>query len=827
MATKGEKLKNRWPLQSVEDGYIISKKGDITFGYALELPEIFTQSKEDYMNIHDAWVKAIKILPENTILHKQDWFVSELYKPSIDEDDSYLSSCYKNHFYERPYLEHTSFIYFTKRPKKRVKATSAKSSIFSKTLPPEITLDKKEKEGFNDSLNQFKEILEGSGFFKMTALSSDDICGSKSEIGILEQYVFLRSKKQAPLLDDIILNGSVEIGNKKPEIFSLGDLEDYPDATGPRITYDEYSTDRNKFSIGFATSIGLLLDCNHVYNQYVYIDDAKKIVRDLEKKVNNLHSFSQNSRYNAITRDSINDYLNEHTADHRKPVRAHFNIIAWANENESKQEVRNKVTAAIAKTEASPKIENVAAAQLYWAGIPGNQAELPENDTVLTFINQAVCFFNNETNYKTSLSHVGMKMGERISGKPIHVDLSDEPMSRGIISNRNKFILGPSGSGKSFFMNKMMSSYYDDGSHIVLVDVGHSYQGLCQKVNGYYFTYDENDPIKFNPFYVEHGDTMDTEKKESLKALLLSLWKKDASNHTRSEYVGLSSSLGMYFDYLETNKEIFPCFNSYFEYCDTIYRKHMQNENVREAEFDLTNYLYNIQPYYKGGEFDYLLNASENLDIMKQRFIVFELDNIKDHPILFPVVTLMIMEIFISKMRKLKGVRKIIAIEEAWKAIAKEGMAEYIKYLFKTVRKFYGEAMVVTQEVEDILSSPVVKKAIINNSDCKILLDQSKFQNKFDEIEDLLGLTPKETQQILSINKNNDPTKKYKEVFVGLGGTHSRVYRTEVSLEEYLTYTTEKMEKEKLFDYIEKAEGNYDLGLKNLAKDIRNKVVKF
>ena len=143
------------------------------------------------------------------------------------------------------------------------------------------------------------------------------------------------------------------------------------------------------------------------------------------------------------------------------------------------------------------------------------------------------------------------------------------------------------------------------------------------------------------------------------------------------------------------------------------------------------------------------LNATENLDLLQQRFIVFELDNIKDHPILFPVVTLIIMEVFISKMRKLKGIRKMILIEEAWKAIAKEGMAEYIKYLFKTVRKFFGEAIVVTQEVEDIISSPVVKQAIINNSDCKILLDQSKYQNKFGQIQELLGLTEKEKTLVL------------------------------------------------------------------------------
>jgi conjugation system TraG family ATPase len=156
------------------------------------------------------------------------------------------------------------------------------------------------------------------------------------------------------------------------------------------------------------------------------------------------------------------------------------------------------------------------------------------------------------------------------------------------------------------------------------------------------------------------------------------------------------------------------------------------------------------------------------------------------------------MEVFISKMRKLKGIRKMILIEEAWKAIAKEGMAEYIKYLFKTVRKFYGEAVVVTQDIEDIISSPVVKQAIINNSDCKILLDQSKFQNKFDQIQELLGLTDKEKALVLSINKANDPARKYKEVFISLGGVLSKVYRTEVSPEEYLAYTTEEKEKMKV-----------------------------
>ena len=341
-------------------------------------------------------------------------------------------------------------------------------------------------------------------------------------------------------------------------------------------------------------------------------------------------------------------------------------------------------------------------------------------------------------------------------------------------------------------------------------------------VQGYYFTYSEENPIRFNPFFIGEGDSLDTEKKESIKTLLLALWKKDDEVFKRSEYVALSNAITGYYDYLKKQDSCFPCFNTFYDFLRDEYVPVLNHDKVKEKDFDVDNFLYVLRPYYEGGEFDYLLNAAENLNLLQERFIVFELDNIKDHPILFPVVTIIIMEVFINKMRKMKGIRKMILIEEAWKALMKEGFAEYIKYLFKTVRKFFGEAIVVTQEVEDIISSPVVKQAIINNSDCKILLDQSKYQNKFDQIQELLGLTEKEKALILSVNKANDPIRKYKEVFISMGGIVSKVYRTEVSLEEYLAYTTEQTEKIKLMEYAEKFGGDIRKGIAAMAQDMRN-----
>jgi conjugation system TraG family ATPase len=256
-----------------------------------------------------------------------------------------------------------------------------------------------------------------------------------------------------------------------------------------------------------------------------------------------------------------------------------------------------------------------------------------------------------------------------------------------------------------------------------------------------------------------------------------------------------------------------------------VYRPELEKREIKVSrnDFNIDNFLTTLRQYYAGGRFDFLLNSKENIDLLSKRFIVFEIDSIKDNKELFPVVTIIIMEAFINKLRRLKGVRKQFICEEAWKALSSPNMADYLKYLYKTVRKYFGEAIVVTQEVDDIISSPVVKDAIINNSDCKILLDQRKYMNKFDAIQALLGLTDKEKAQVLSINMANNPNRLYKEVWIGLGGVQSAVYATEVSPQEYLTYTTEETEKLEVMRLAEKLDGNLELAINRLADKLRVK----
>jgi len=785
-----------FPIYKVEHETLLSAQGDLTIAYEVTLPELFTLSNEEYMAFHQTWVKAIKLLPKHSIFHKQDWFVEDQYTATFIEQ-TFLGHASERFFNERPFLSHRCYIYLTKRAENHKAVTSAASSLMRKRLTPPQTTSTELFRDFADSCGQFKRVLEDSNLLSLRRLSDEELAGTLVTPGLLEQYCFLLNAEDAPVLKDIHFKDGLRIGDNHCQLYTLADAEYLPALCGPRITYDQYSTDKTKFSTGFASPIGALLNCNHIYNQYLFLEDSAQTLKKLEAKKLRLQSLSAYSRENAIGRDATQEFLNEAISQQRLPVKSHFNILAWGEP----KEIKNKVSSALAQLDAQPKQETDGAPQIWWAGLPGNSGNFPMNDTFDTFAEQAACFFNLETNYRSSLSPCGIRLGDRLSGKPLHVDLSDEPMKNGVTTNRNKFILGPSGSGKSFFTNHLLRSYFEQGAHIVLVDVGHSYQGLCDFVDGYYFTYSEKNPISFNPFYVGAGDTLDTEKRESIKAMILALWKKEDEGVQRSEYIAISDAL---FHYYESEPE-FACFNSFYEFLKGPFYDTMKASKVKDAHFDIDNLLFVLRPYYKGGEYDYLLNATENLDLLQRRFIVFELDNIKDHPILFPVVTLIIMETFVSKMRKLpKDVRKMILIEEAWKAIAREGMAEYIKYLFKTVRKYFGEAIVVTQDIEDIISSPVVKQAIINNSDCKILLDQRKYQNDFPKIQQLLGITDKETALIMSMNRANDERYKYKEVFISLNGQLSRVYRTEVSREEYWTYTTESAEKAKVQDYTKK-----------------------
>lgn len=738
---------------------------------------------------------------------------------------SFLSRSYERHFNERPYLNHTCYLFITKTTWERTRQQSTFNTLCRGYLTPKEVRDKDAVGLFLDAVGQAESIINESGLFKVKRLSEAEIVGTAEKAGILEKYFALTQSDTATLQDMRLDPGQMQVGDNTLCLHTLSDLDDLPQKVSTDSRFERLSTDRSDCRLSFAAPVGLLLSCDHIYNQYIFLDNPAETFQQFEKRTRNLQSLSRYSRANQINKEWLDQFLNEGHSRGLTPVRCHCNVLAWSDDAEQLKRIKADVGSQLATMECKPRHNTVDVPALFWAGIPGNESDFPAEESFYTYLEQALCFFVEETNYRDSPSPFGIKMVDRITGKPLHLDISDEPMKRGIICNRNRIVISGSGGGKSFFVNHLVRQYYEQGTHVVLVDVGNSYKGLCALINhrtggqdGIYFTYTEDNPISFNPFFSD-DNIYDVEKRESIKTLILTLWKRDNEPPRRSEEVALSNAVSLYIQQIQNRDDLRPSFDTFYEFIDKEYRGLLERKRVREKDFDIENFLNVLEPYYKGGEYDYLLNSEKNIDLLNKRFIVFELDNIKDHPILLPVTTLIIMECFISKMRRLQGVRKLIVIEECWKALTSASMSQYIKYLFKTIRKFFGEILVVTQEIDDIVSSPIVKETIINNSDTKILLDMRKYMNKFDAIQNLLGLTDKEKSQILSINLANDPKRRYKEVWIGMGGVQSAVYATEVSPAEYYTYTTEEREKMELFTLTDKLGGDIELAIKQLAEN--------
>ena len=637
---KAATLESRFPLMAVEHGCIISKDADITVAYRVELPEVFTLTRAEYEALHSTWAKAVRVLPNYSIVHKQDIFIEEGYRPDICRDDlSFLSRSFERHFNERPYLNHTCYLFLTKTTKEHSRTTSSFNALTRGFIIPKEMQDKDTVARFLECCGQFERIVNDSGLLRMVRLTDEEITGTETSAGIIEKYFSLSQENTTSLQDITLGAGEMKVGDNVLCLHTLSETEDLPSSVGTDSRYERLSTDRSDCRLSFAAPIGILLTCNHIVNQYLFIDDSAENLRKFEQTARNMHSLSRYSRSNQINREWIEEYLNEAHSKGLTSIRAHCNVFAWSDDREKLKRIKNDVGSQIALMEAKPRHNTVDVPTLFWAAIPGNAGDFPSEESFYTFIEQALCLFIGETSYKDSLSPFGIRMVDRLTGKPVHLDISDLPMKNGTITNRNKFILGPSGSGKSFFTNHMVRQYYEQGAHVLLVDTGNSYQGLCSLIHartygedGIYFTYEESDPIAFNPFYVEDG-TFDIEKKESIKTLILTLWKRDDEPPTRAEEVALSNAVNLFLEKIRTDSTVVPSFNTFYEFIRDEYQEILKTKRTREKDFDVWGFLNVLEPYYKGGEYDYLLNSEKQLDLLSKRFIVFEIDAIKGAPV--------------------------------------------------------------------------------------------------------------------------------------------------------------------------------------------------
>ena len=605
------------------------------------------------------------------------------------------------------------------------------------------------------------------------------------------------------------------MGNKRCKVYSLVDVDciNLPSVIRPYTNIEVNNTSMPVDLVSIVDNIPLAETV--IYNQMIFMPNQKRELSLLDKKKNRHASMPNPS--NLIAVEDIKKVQDVIARENKQLVYAHFNIVVSLPIDEDIQKCTNHLENSFGRMGIHISKRAYNQLELFVNSFPGNCYSMnPDYDRFLTLSDAASCLMYKEHIQHSEDTPLKVYYTDR-QGVPVAIDISGKEGKNKITDNSNFFILGPSGSGKSFFTNSMVRQLWEQNTDIVMVDTGNSYEGLCDYVNGKYISYTEEHPITMNPFAINREE-LNIEKIGFLKNLIMLIWKGTNGKITKTEDHLIEDVITEYYDaHFRLGKVKELSFNTFYEYSTKRIPEIVRDNNLEGI--DLATYNYLLKDFYKGGNHELTLNENLDTALFDETFIVFEIDSIKDDPLLFPLVTLIIMDVFIQKMR-IKKNRKVLVIEEAWKAIASPMMAEYIKYLYKTARKFWASVGVVTQEIQDIVGSPIVKEAIINNSDVIMLLDQSKFKERFDEIKAILGLTEVDCRKIFTINRleNKEGRSFFREVFIRRG-QNAAVFGVEEPHECYMTYTTERAEKEALKLYKRELKCSHQQAIEAYCRD--------
>lgn len=903
---------------SVEDvenkGIIYTKKGDYSAVLEMENPiKKYSADTDSYYDFTTLMASVIQVLGEGYALHKQDVFVRKNFdmsrvaaKKKKGSKRAFLSEAYFRFFNGREYTEATTYLVITQKGKK--------GGIH--------TYDNSKWRDFLVKIQKVSDRLK-SGEINCRFLSAAE-CKEYAD----RFFAFDFKNKNISMTDFKVDSEKIGMGNKQIKVYSLLDVDSIG-LPGNIRPYTDVSVNNA------VISQDLLADIDHVpgvdsivYNQVIFLPNQKREMMKLDKKKNR-HASIPNPN-NQIAVEDINAVQNELARNGKILVYAHYNLIVQTSSDYDFQKVTNSLENIFARYNIHISKRAYNQLELFVASFPGNCFRLNQDyDQFLTLSEAALCLMYKERQAVGDDSALKCYYTDR-QGLPLAVDTSGKEGKKRYTNNSNFFVLGPSGSGKSFFMNTVMRQYREQDTDIVIIDTGDSYEGLCSYFDGTYISYSKEKPISMNPFKVTDAEYNENfgEKKNFLKSLIFQLFK-GAEFPTKLEDAVINQTIVEYYeeyfhpfegfneeerkemktkllledkkngeydkfeeeleerygdeyeieeleykklsdrdkrvseklkaviedraategekevaqralqrltpevienkylmriehqiDKIERQKKKLKVtelsFNSYYEFAVERILQIMKQQNI---QFNIHDFATILQAFYKGGENESILNNDIDGSLFDEKFIVFEIDKVKDDPVLFPILTLIIMDVFTQKMRIKKG-RKCLVIEEAWKAIATPVMADYIKYLYKTARKHWAMVGVVTQEIQDITSSPIVKEAIINNSDVFMLLDQSKFKDKFDDIKATLSLTDIDCKKIFTINRldNHEGRSRFQEVFIKRG-QDGEVYGVEEPPECYINYTTEKVEKEAFKFYRKQLKGSYQHGIEVFVKD--------
>jgi conjugation system TraG family ATPase len=772
---------------------LYTKTGEYSSILKMENPvQKYSANIDAYYEFTQLFTSIAQTLGEGYALQKQDVFSRSHFSDESGDSHEYLSDSYFRYFRGREYTDAVTYLVITQECRK--------GRLFS--------YDSRKWRDFQVKTRKVLDQLKDAGV-KARFLSKEEASN------YVDRYFAMNfTDRTVSMTGFKVDDETISMGDRKCKFYSLVDVDSIslPSLIRP---FTNIEVNNATMPVDLLNAIDSIPGAQAViYNQIIFVPGQKHELAVLDKKKNRHASIPSPANQMAV--EDIKKVQEVIARESKQLVYSHFNLAVVTGRDTDFQKCTNHIENAFGRLGIHISKRAYNQLELFVNSFPGNCYGMnPDYDRFLTLSDAAACLMYKEKIQHNEETPLKIYYTDR-QGVPVAIDITGKEGKEKITDNSNFFCLGPSGSGKSFHMNSVVRQMWEQNTDIVLVDTGNSYEGLCEYVGGKYISYTDEHPITMNPFRIKREE-YNIEKVGFLKNLIMLIWKGTQGTVTKTEDKLIEQAITEYFAAHFDGKIDNLCFNTFYEFSVKRLPEICNENNL--AGIDLSAYNYLMKEFYKGGNHEVTLNEDLDTSLFDETFIVFEIDSIKDDPLLFPLVTLIIMDLFIQKMR-IKKNRKILVIEEAWKAIASPMMAEYIKYLYKTARKFWASVGVVTQEIQDIVGSPIVKEAIINNSDVVMLLDQSKFRERFDEIQAILGLTEVDCKKIFTINRleNKEGRSFFREVFIRRGQVGA-VYGVEEPHECYMTYTTERAEKDALKLYKAELRCNHQQAIEAYCRD--------
>ena len=774
-------------------GILYTKTGEYSAVIKMENPvQKYSANIDAYYEYTNLFSSIVLTLGEGYAIHKQDVFCKKKFIDETGNNHEYLSDSYFKYFTGREYTDTFTYLVITQECKK------------SKLL----SYDSRKWKDFLVKVRKVQDQLKDANI-------RAKFLNKKEATQYVDRYFAMNfSDKTVSMTGFMVDDETISMGERRCKMYSLVDVDsiNLPSLIRP---FTNIEVNNTTMPVDLVSAIDSIPEATTViYNQIIFIPGQKKELGILDKKKNRHASIPNPTNQMAV--EDIKRVQEVIARESKQLVYTHYNLAVVTDSKTDIQKCTNYIENAFSRLGIHISKRAYNQLELFVNSFPGNCYNMnPDYDRFLTLSDAATCFMYKERIQHSEDSPLKIYYTDR-QGVPVAIDISGKEGKEKITDNSNFFCLGPSGSGKSFHMNSVVRQMWEQNTDVVMVDTGNSYEGLCEYVGGKYISYTEEHPITMNPFRIKREE-YNVEKIGFLKNLIMLIWKGSDGTITKTEDKLIEQTITEYYENYFNGKIKSLSFNTFYEFSVETIPRICRDNNL--TGIDIASFDFLMKGFYKGGNYELTLNEDLDTTLFDETFIVFEIDSIKDNPLLFPIVTLIIMDLFIQKMR-IKKNRKVLVIEEAWKAIASPMMAEYIKYLYKTARKFWASVGVVTQEIQDIIGSPIVKEAIINNSDVVMLLDQSKFKERFDDIQSILGLTEVDCKKIFTINRldNKEGRSYFREVFIRRGQVGA-VYGVEEPHECYMTYTTERAEKEALKLYKSELKCNHQQAIEAYCRD--------